>query len=453
MRAKLILLSVTMLAASHIPAQSSPGKQPANSAFQRVWERTDSLVLSGKVQRTWLWGPEPLATLKEPLTESPDGMREVQYYDKSRMEINNPSANPASPWYVTNGLLVYEMVSGKVQVGTNNYEARAPARISVAGDTVTDTSKLPQSSLKPPSYETLRHVATLAPGQNQRAPRPGVEVTQVLEHAGQVRELKEEEKLSLRRTELPRLAHHVTDTGHNIPDVFWNFMNRTGSVYEDGKEREGKLVDWVYAMGYPITEPYWAWIRTGDGATLVLIQAFQRRVLTYNPENTQDWQVEMGNVGSHYYMWRYGNLPGAPSGANAIPMREVMRDTVETPRPRYDLFTNEAAWTSYWNSYRQNPSFPPMPIINFQDEIALAAAWGPRSNTGYRIAIQSITLKDKTLTVKVRQWHTGGAVGFMVIHPAHVVAIPRNAFDGGTYTVIFLDTEDVMLNRTELSLP
>jgi hypothetical protein len=37
----------------------------------------------------------------------------------------------------------------------------------------------------------------------------------------------------------------------------------------------------------------------------VLIQAFERRVLTYTPDNPPGWQVEAGNVGQHYYQWRY----------------------------------------------------------------------------------------------------------------------------------------------------
>ena len=39
--------------------------------------------------------------------------------------------------------------------------------------------------------------------------------------------------------------------------------------------------------------------------TDVLVQAFERRVLTYTPDNAPEWRVEMGNVGQHYYQWRY----------------------------------------------------------------------------------------------------------------------------------------------------
>ena len=33
----------------------------------------------------------------------------------------------------------------------------------------------------------------------------------------------------------------------------------------------------------------------------------QKSVLTYSPDNPSGWQVEMGNVGRHYYLWRYGD--------------------------------------------------------------------------------------------------------------------------------------------------
>jgi hypothetical protein len=38
----------------------------------------------------------------------------------------------------------------------------------------------------------------------------------------------------------------------------------------------------------------------------VLMQAFERRVLTYNAANPDPFKVEFGNVGQHYYRWRYG---------------------------------------------------------------------------------------------------------------------------------------------------
>src|SRR5438552_1043053 len=97
-------------------AQASAA-QFAHPAFQHVWERTDALVADGRVARTWLWGPEPGEPRLEPWQQAAGRQRLVQYFDKSRMELNNPNADPNSPFYVTNGLLTVELISGQMQVG------------------------------------------------------------------------------------------------------------------------------------------------------------------------------------------------------------------------------------------------------------------------------------------------------------------------------------------------
>ena len=61
-----------------------------------------------------------------------------------------------------------------------------------------------------------------------------------------------------------------------------------------------------YATGYPITEAYWASVKVAGVTQDVLMQCFERRCLTYTPGNPAGWQVEAGNVGRHYYQWRYG---------------------------------------------------------------------------------------------------------------------------------------------------
>src|SRR6185295_11093618 len=52
-------------------------------------------------------------------------------------------------------------------------------------------------------------------------------------------------------------------------------------------------------------------VRIGGQPHDVLIQAFQRRVLTYVPDNPAAWRVQMGNIGQHYYRWRYGSAAPA----------------------------------------------------------------------------------------------------------------------------------------------
>src|SRR5690349_18645916 len=111
-----------LLVAAALPVLGQGGPyQFAHPAFERVWARTDSLVADGTVARTWFWGPQPGEPRLEPWKEAPNGQRLVQYFDKSRMELNDPAADPNSAFYVTNGLLTVELVSGQLQTGTAQF--------------------------------------------------------------------------------------------------------------------------------------------------------------------------------------------------------------------------------------------------------------------------------------------------------------------------------------------
>ena len=62
-------------------------------------------------------------------------------------------------------------------------------------------------------------------------------------------------------------------------------------------------------MGFPLTEAFWVNVRVHKVKTWVLVQPFERRVLSYTPDNAPDFMVEMGNIGQHYYRWRYAPAP------------------------------------------------------------------------------------------------------------------------------------------------
>ena len=64
------LAMVGALLLNSIPAAAVDFAHPA---FQRVWDRTDSLVASGQVSRTWFWGPEPRAAAQEQYVDAPGG--------------------------------------------------------------------------------------------------------------------------------------------------------------------------------------------------------------------------------------------------------------------------------------------------------------------------------------------------------------------------------------------
>jgi hypothetical protein len=260
----------------------------ADPAFQKLWYYTDLPVAQNQTQRSWEWGPKPGVVLHEPYAGSPGEGRQVQYFDKSRMEINNPKGDRASPWFVSNGLLVKELITGQVARGDSAFEQRNPARLQVAGDITPDNPA--------PTYAMFGELTGRAADQTGQVAKQG------LSAGGTVQALAAP-------PENVRLAAYIGETGHNIPLVFYDFMLGNGKVYEKGY-KDGRLRDWVFAMGYPLSEAYWVKARVDGVMRDVLVQVFERRVLTYTPANSPEWQVEMANTGQHYYLWRYSrNLP------------------------------------------------------------------------------------------------------------------------------------------------
>ncbi len=107
------------------------------------------------------------------------------------------------------------------------------------------------------------------------------------------------------------MIHFDGTTGHNVAAPFWDFMNSTGLVDINGELTDGPLFpNQFFAVGRPITEPYWATVPVAGTDKDVLLQCFERRCLTYTADNPEGWQVEVGNVGAHYYEWRYGEPQG-----------------------------------------------------------------------------------------------------------------------------------------------
>ncbi len=273
------------------PSEGVPFLVSADSfgddAFAGVWSRTDELVADGVVSRTWIWGPAPnLAAQLEPYAEGPDGWRVVLYFDKSRMEITNPSADSDAVWYVTNGLLVVELMSGELQVGDDAFVQAEAAEINVAGD---------------PGDDAGVTYATLAGLRDAPALAEGTLITTTLAADGTTATDGDLAQLGVRAGPL------AVETGHRVASVFWDFMTSEGPVLEDGVAVDANLFENAYfATGFPVTEAYWTTVEVGGTPQEVLLQCFERRCLTYTPGNAAGWQVEAGNVGLHYHAWRYG---------------------------------------------------------------------------------------------------------------------------------------------------
>jgi hypothetical protein len=261
--------------------------------FEQNWSKADRPVRiateTGQAPgRGWLWGPQPNRETREAYAEAPGGQREVIYFDKARMELSNPSSG-----YVTNGLLVTEMTTGQRQLGDNRFEFRGPSTLQVAGD----SNELNRNQ-NAPTYASFTALVNAGPVKDATGQR----VQAIINRAGQASQNPALSGLAVNR-------YFAADTGHNIPDVFWNWFAQEGKFYDAQSDvyRSGQVFDWLSAVGLPMTEAYWVRTQVGGVEKDVLVQLFQRRVLTFTPDNPAGWQVEMGNVGQHYVAWRYEN--------------------------------------------------------------------------------------------------------------------------------------------------
>lgn len=294
----LVAANLVLVPASEVSAQASPDQV---TAFRKYWARTDDLVYDGIVKRSWIWGPKALDYNYRDSYKFSNGSKAVarafRHYDKGRMEIDTRQS-PDSKWYIRGGTLVKELVRGKVQASEegalaalNPHGVATPAEIPVVGDPTPDANT--------PTYATFNDFATLNGNDNRRPAQLGQFVTKVLPRDGVVKE-----NINTGDPKAKMVFYEET-TGHNIPQVFMDYFGQEGTVLTPNGERvRERLFDRLALFGYPITEPYWARVKVGGKSTLVLLQLFERRVLTYTPSNSAEYQVEMGNVGLHYLSWR-----------------------------------------------------------------------------------------------------------------------------------------------------
>lgn len=302
-RHAVFLLAACLLTALASLLSGAKAQAPgfADAAFETLWNRTDGLVASGGVLRPWVWGPEPGASLNEPFAGLPGGSHLVQFFDKGRMELNDPNADPADPFYVTNGRLAIELISGQAQTGLDSFLDLGTAQINLASDADDPTA---------PTYGSFNGVASIpgAPNNRRAEDLTGTVVRTAIDRQGQTQPWPEDHP-----DYGVRLVQYEDSTGHNIPDVFWNYLNEQADIIQDGSTVQGPLFyPWFAVTGFPISEPYWSYVKVEGKYTDVLIQAYERRVLTFVPHLPSPFKVQMGNIGQHYFEWRYGERPEPP---------------------------------------------------------------------------------------------------------------------------------------------
>jgi hypothetical protein len=313
------LLVIVPFAATALPVTAAVSF--AAPAFGAAWSTVDEPVSSGAVQRGWVWGAGPNGTgIMEPYRDAPGGTRLVQYFDKARMELTDPARG-----VVTTGLLTRELVTGHIQTGDS------PAAIEVRGRGST-TAVVGDATNAFPTYAQLRDridrpqpdmtgqyvtdALTFPPGGDGESPL-AVQVDGMAPAASDPN---------------AQLAHFVTETGQTIPQAFWAFLTAGGTaggtaLQDDALVERSPLFDWVTVTGFPISPAFWVTVRVGDVPTAVMVQLFERRVLSYTPTNPAGYWVEMGNIGLHYFQYRYlGSdaplvqvtvAPASPTGAKS----------------------------------------------------------------------------------------------------------------------------------------
>ena len=209
-------------------------------------------------------GPQVMGGAISPRTSA--GGLPAQYFEKARLEDHRSTNTTGNPAYdFEYGLLVDEMKAVR-------------SLLPVGGERSTVT------------YDTIE---TMSDADTRVAPPAGFN--------GNV-------FVGADSTFIPFSADLSVATGHNVPSYFWQYMNRS-DLFPAG---------WLHDIGLPITEPIPAAVDKGRiiGTDIIrvtnapiVIQAFQRTILTYDPNNPEGYLVERANTGTDYARLFPQNVP------------------------------------------------------------------------------------------------------------------------------------------------
>jgi lipoprotein-anchoring transpeptidase ErfK/SrfK len=201
-------------------------------------------------------------TLGRPLTGLlPYSNVPVQYFEKGRLEDQRATtADPA--WAVTRGRLIVELME------------LAP-QFQISGSTTT--------------YGALRELGTA----RHAAPAWFTGGVAVLDDG---------------TVFIPFDAQLQPVEGYIVPAYFWQYLNRS-DLFPGG---------WLREVGLPLTDIFPTLIYIDGAPRQVMMQAFERAVLTYDAQNSPEHLVQMGNAG-----WDYVVATGLGSRAQGTKRIEV----------------------------------------------------------------------------------------------------------------------------------
>ncbi len=273
--------------ASLVPGGNVEAAAPtsfASPAIEQRWKSVDALTAEQKKEKgqlpTYFYGPIVTGAMTMEWNGAPAFT--TQLFEKGRLEDDGKGN-------VTAGLLATSLVSGYDQTGDTTFENLGPAHIGVAGD--------PGSTGI--AYADLHDIASLQPGKNEAQPALGKEVKdKFVPRKGIVKDAY----ASKNNQKVPQVVYYSNETKQNVPDVIVAAFDKTpGNEIKNVGQSAKEMVD---NLGYPITPAEWTDVKINGKDATVMVQAFQRRVVTYNPNNPPDNQVEMANSGLHYNDWK-----------------------------------------------------------------------------------------------------------------------------------------------------
>ncbi len=289
---RVIFATLALLAGRCAPTEQKvgqvAGQMAGTNAFAHPYfeDRWDA----GEITLPGFWGPLSTASggiMERYGEDASTGMptrRLVQYFDKGRMELERGN--------VTFGALVAEMILGQVGIGNNTIEACPTPAIAIAGD----------GGAGNPTYASIvrQHADRFA----RAAAQVGSYPPEILDAAGQLR-------MGNTSASLFEYTIYESRAGHNIPRVFADYRDQVNRFRSRTFPGVPDLPQQLFLsgedmLGPPMSEPFAETISVKGVWTPIYVQVFTRRTLIYNAVNPNPLQVEMGDVGRHYYQWRYG---------------------------------------------------------------------------------------------------------------------------------------------------
>ncbi len=191
--------------------------------------------------------------------------------------------------------------------------------------------------------------------------------------------------------------------GYVVPDYFWGYINRA-DLFPGG---------WLHDVGLPLTRVLSAeTVKQGVRRTIML-QAFERTILTYDPQNPPAWQVERGNIGTDALQAEGRPQPPAANAKRieidlseqwlrAYAGDEVVydapvstgRDGFNTPRGTFKIYSKYPIKTMRGSLGGESWEVPDVPhAMFFNGAVALHGAyWHNQFGTGARLSHGCVNL-------------------------------------------------------------